>query len=203
MFRTSSTFLRFVSPGLRRKGNHFQPSALQKDLCPDAIHQHTRSLKSRYGRAELFSRAFSTEPVAPEATPAQYIQLNNMLSSFVRMVDRSINVPNNGLTVEQLRSYLTEDCTWEFEGDYPKKSQGIASIAADFNGFHSQFKAGVHHYTNRVIDTRAGRMSWYSYAVWDRAEDGARITFNGDYQAEIVEECGTWKIRKVVTRPLL
>merc|ERR1712039_1166063 len=96
-------------------------------------------------------RNVKAEVAAPETTPEDYVQLNNMLSSFARMVDKSINIPDNGLTVEQLRPFLTEDVVWEFGGDYPKESMGLEKIAEDFNGFHSQFKAGVHHYTNRVI----------------------------------------------------
>merc|ERR1711998_123080 len=137
-----------------------------------------------------------------QATPAEFVQLNNTLSSFARMVDSSINVPNNGLTVEQLRPYLTEDCVWEFGGDYPKKSEGLEAISTDFNGFHSQFKAGVHHYTNRVFDTGAGKMYWYSDATWVRADDGVKILFAGDYEADIVLEGAGWKIKKVITRPL-
>merc|ERR1719195_1913631 len=82
---------------------------------------------------------------------SDYAQLNNMLSEFARLVDRSINQPDNGLTVEQLRPFLTEGCVWEFGGEQPKRSEGLEAIATDFNAFHEQFKASVHHYTNRVI----------------------------------------------------
>ena len=143
--------------------------------------------------------------VTPTTTtsPEDYVALNNMLSSFGRMVDESINKPDNGLTAEQLKEYLTDDAVWSFEGPYPATSEGLTAIATDFNGFHSQFKQGKHQYTNRIIDTQAKKMYWYSYATWIQKSDGSIYgsrPAEGDYEADIVKEGGKWKIRKVVTR---
>merc|ERR1711998_314779 len=95
-------------------------------------------------------------------SPDDYVQINNMLSEFARMVDRSINteggVKSNPVTPEQLSHFLVGDCVWEFKGDYPVRNEGLEKIAEGFNYFHGSFKACVHHYTNRVINTAAGRL---------------------------------------------
>merc|ERR1712156_159860 len=105
-----------------------------------------------------------------------------------------------GTTSSQEKAGTTpEECVWTFEGDHPAKSENLDGIAAGFNYFHAQFKAAVHHYTNRVIDTRAGKMYWCSNATWIKADGDLRVNFMGDYEADIVQDDGVWKIKQVMT----
>eukprot|EP00931_Biecheleriopsis_adriatica_P102318 TRINITY_DN77305_c0_g1_i1.p1 TRINITY_DN77305_c0_g1~~TRINITY_DN77305_c0_g1_i1.p1 ORF type:complete len:113 (-),score=23.05 TRINITY_DN77305_c0_g1_i1:231-569(-) len=85
--------------------------------------------------------------------------------------------------------------------DWLPKHEGIRAIVYGFNEFHSRFEKGVHHYTNRVIDTKSQRMYWYSNAVWIRGKE--RILAAGDYEADIVQVEGTWKLKKVMTTYIL
>ena len=121
-------------------------------------------------------------------TPEDYVQINNMLSEFVRMVDRSINTPggvhSNPVTPEQLAYFLVDDCVWEFQGEYPMTHNGLEEIANGFNSFHANFKASVHHYTNRMINTASGQLDWYSNAVWIHHDD-TRESATGFYSAKI------------------
>merc|ERR1712232_1001885 len=146
------------------------------------------------------------------------MQLNNMLSSFVRMVDRSINDSEDDhdppidkwLTQAQVEEYVTRDCVWSFPGQV---SEGPQAIANDFNNFHRAYSKAVHHYTNRVIKVcdkagggREGTISWNSDATWItkpppphewlRPQE-MRLTFTGNFEAQVVEEGGQWKFSRV------
>merc|ERR1712066_627013 len=107
-----------------------------------------------------------------------------MGSLLARTVDRSFNANGDAtLTKEQLQPFMTDDCIWEFGGNWPAKNEGIDKIVEGFNHFHSGFKAGVHHYTNRVIDTKNKRMCWYSDATWIKKEVDEKVLVAGNYEA--------------------
>ena len=140
-----------------------------------------------------------------KATPEEFVELNNMLSLFARMVDASVNQCGDKgfeLTPEKLRKFVTEECVWEFEGENSQTSVGVTAIANDFNYFHLSIvnlKAATHHYTNRIFDTANKKMYWTSNNTWEK-KDGSFVIFTGYYDADIVKVDGSWKISKVLTR---
>jgi hypothetical protein len=142
---------------------------------------------------------------ALKTTPEEFVELNNMLSKFARMVDASVNKQDQKgaeLTPEKLKFFLTDDCIWEFEGEDSNKSVGVDAIANDFNYFHMsilKLKAATHHYTNRIIETENKKLYWTSNNTWEKW-DGSHMLFTGYYDADIIKVDGSWKISNVITR---